>query len=77
MNLLDIINKHINLAFDRRMKSLTKYEREFLHRLLDDYGDIFNMDNKGQMLEVIKDIKKLKITKNNLDSTYLTTILKV
>jgi hypothetical protein len=77
MNLLDIINKHVNLAFDRRIKSLTKYEREFLHRLLDDYGDIFNMDNKGHMIEVIKDIKKLGITKNNLDLTYITTRIKV
>jgi len=58
------------------MKSLTKYEREFLIRLLDEYGGIFNMDNKIQMIELIKDIKKLKITKNNLESTYLTTIIK-
>ena len=58
MNLSDIINKQVNLTFDRRMKSLTKYEREFLHRLLDEWEKTSSTITKGQMLEVIKSVKK-------------------
>ena len=71
MNLSDIINEQVNLTFDRRMKSLTKYEREFLHKFLDEWEKTSPTITKVQMLEVIKSIKKEKITKKNLESKLL------
>ena len=68
MNILDIIDEQVNLTFEDSIKSLTKYEREFIDKSLDEWEKTNEKLTKIQMIELIKKVKKLKITKKNLQS---------
>jgi hypothetical protein len=56
MNILDIINEHINLYFEDSIKSLTKYEREFIDKVLDEREKTSPTITKIQMIELIKKV---------------------
>jgi hypothetical protein len=66
VSITNIINENVNSTFERRVKSLTKYERQFIHKFLDEWEKTNDTMTKIQMIELYKKVKKLKITKKNL-----------
>ncbi len=64
----DIINERVNMALERRMKSLTKYEYQFLVQVIGEWCKEYNTyPTPIQMIDLIKSVKKEKITKKKLD----------
>lgn len=61
----NIVNEYLDRAYEKRMKSMTRYEREVFDEIIKESPQVF--DNKMKLIDLVKVIKKEKITKKKLD----------
>ena len=67
----DIINGSIqdliNKAYQRRMKSMTRYEREVFDGVVETFPEKYT--TKISLIDLVKEIKRMKITKKKLEQS--------
>lgn len=61
----NIVNEYLDRAYEKRMKSMTRYEKEVFDEIIKESPQVF--DNKMKLIDLVKVIKKQKITKKKLD----------
>ena len=59
----DLINK----AYERRMKSMTRYEREVFDGVVETSPELYT--TKMSLIDLVKVIKRMKITKKKLEQS--------
>lgn len=59
------VQDSINKAYERRMKSMTRYEREVFDGVIETFPELYT--TKMSLIDLVKVIKRMKITKKKLE----------